>query len=867
MRKTFLTFCTAALALLAVSSCGKIWDEFDNVQGQIDDLKAKLEALEAKLNSEVATLNDRLGGVQDAFAKADADLKAALEAKITALDGKLADEISSLRSELDALDGAIDGKLNSKEEEIVAAIEELTTSLNTKYEELKGVDAQVAAALVELGVTKVVKNADGNAVITFADGTELEVATDANVNNEGLVTVVDGKWAVIGADGETTVLDAEVHPDTKLTFKVDLDTKELLYSLDGETYEKTGAFVSDEQFSIVNGVVEGEDYVTITIGGVEYNLPKVSANVFQIQSGKAFFTAGETKTFKVKSVGMVSSFLANSPKGWDVTVSNSEIVVTAPAEDAEGAAEGGVIEIWVLTDNGTTLLGTLAVTLQEAPFTLTVDGENVTLNVTGLTVNIEDEYGAYEAVLMDVVFGACPVDQYNPQAILDAMSQCGWAQAPEGAFNNYVGWDFVNTVETTIPELLGGEFVPGSYVVWAILRGYDAGLQLTTADFVLEYINKISVEVEATPSWNDISFSVDVKGAEESFAMVMPKEMYEGYAAEYWSEEGLANWESMGFGFEQLFFPGMLHYSPFKYFEGSFSDKITTFGAEEEDGYMTEVAPGSDWVILVLPLTKDNKNDYRLSDVTVYEVSAEELLPNGSAVVTFGDNAVAAYDRLTVPASTTGEVVYYYAFSADELVDYGLDNDDAILDYLLDNEVYMTGEAEFDMIFNSLSLGTEYTVAALAIDSEGKYGQLAKATYSTKALPYDTAGALSVSVASVEFSADNAKQVTVTYEVSGASKLAVYGGTSGAACAYSTAAATVSNWELKLLTQPGHYQLSKHDVVDGKVTITYNNYSTSGYYAYKYVYFTAYNVDEAGNVTVMTETQVVDLSTYAEVAE
>lgn len=136
--------------------------------------------------------------------------------------------------------------------------------------------------------------------------------------------------------------------------------------------------------------------MTITIGGVEYNLPKVSANVFQIQSGKAFFTAGETKTFKVKSVGMVSSFLANSPKGWDVTVSNSEIVVTAPAEDAEGAAEGGVIEIWVLTDNGTTLLGTLAVTLQEAPFTLTVDGENVTLNVTGLTVNIEDEYGAYE---------------------------------------------------------------------------------------------------------------------------------------------------------------------------------------------------------------------------------------------------------------------------------------------------------------------------------------------------------------------------------------------------------------------------------------------------------------------------------------
>lgn len=60
MRKTFLSFCVAALSLLAVSSCGKIWDEFDSVNAEIDALKAKVTALENKLNEEVARINEAL---------------------------------------------------------------------------------------------------------------------------------------------------------------------------------------------------------------------------------------------------------------------------------------------------------------------------------------------------------------------------------------------------------------------------------------------------------------------------------------------------------------------------------------------------------------------------------------------------------------------------------------------------------------------------------------------------------------------------------------------------------------------------------------------------------------------------------------
>ena len=56
MRKTFLTFCVAALSLFAVSSC---YDD-TALWGEVDALKAKVETLQNKLNEEVAAINAAL---------------------------------------------------------------------------------------------------------------------------------------------------------------------------------------------------------------------------------------------------------------------------------------------------------------------------------------------------------------------------------------------------------------------------------------------------------------------------------------------------------------------------------------------------------------------------------------------------------------------------------------------------------------------------------------------------------------------------------------------------------------------------------------------------------------------------------------
>ena len=51
MRKTFLTFCVAALSLLAVSSCGKIEDSLHQLEEGLANLTERVAALEKKLKT------------------------------------------------------------------------------------------------------------------------------------------------------------------------------------------------------------------------------------------------------------------------------------------------------------------------------------------------------------------------------------------------------------------------------------------------------------------------------------------------------------------------------------------------------------------------------------------------------------------------------------------------------------------------------------------------------------------------------------------------------------------------------------------------------------------------------------------------
>ena len=846
MRKTFLTFCTAVLALLAVSSCGKIWDEFDNVQGQIDDLKAKLEALEARLNSEISGLNTKISALET-------------------FKGTATETISGLVADLDALDGALDGKVS----DFTAALEALQGELGQKYQELKGADAEILAALTQVAVTKVEKKDNGNVVLYFADGTSVEIPSSANASNEGFVTVVDGKWAVVGADGQTTVLDAEVHPDTKLTFKVNPETKELLYSLDGEEYQPTGAYVSDEQFSVITNVVDGDDVVTVTIGGVDYSFPKATTNTFDIVSGKVFFQSYETKSVPVAMKGVVSSMVANAPAGWNVKLTNGGLSVTAPGASMDdwgdlvpenpGDEVAGVVEIWVVTEDGKTFVGKLGVTLAS-------QSDYAVITITEKS-NVRFDVGPMFA-MGDFYYGACKYEDYDPEALNTAIAGImDYDNMPKGV-NRFFDMTYGDEpwLETTLEEILGSEVELGStYVVWGYCyeTGYDpmtwTRTVISTAnDFIASFVTPTSVEFTSSASWNKADLTVKVAGAEKYLGLVMDAETYSMYAPML-QPESLAE---MGMTLEYA----LTQMGMYAYYTEDYEGALSAFGLEEEYlDYAEPLVAGTEYKVVVLPFEPyRDPASYTFNDLAVHTVKTADLTYGGQGVVTFGEPTV-SYTTFDIDINSTGAMTVYNCWTTEEYeaLEAEMPAGETMGDYLMLNygQLNMFDVPSTTAYFGnypSLQPGTSYTVAAIAIDADGKCSDVVTIVVETLAIPYDTTGSLVATIESVVFDPENAKNVTVTYNVTGAAKLALYANTSGAACAYTASASNVSVWEMRLVNEPMHYQLSKHDVVDGKVTVTYKNYSTSN----KYVYFMPYNVDENGTLVSFAAAKTADLSTY-----
>ena len=243
MRKTFKFFCVAAISLLAVSSCGKIEDSLNDLKTGLENLTARVEKLENKLNEDVATINSKIAGLEAAYKAADAELLATLQNA----DKELAASITTLTASLDALDGKVDGFIKSDAAAILAAIEELKAA----DEALADVDSEILAALVNVGVTKVEKNEAGNAVLTFTDGSTLEVPAQPGT---GVVTVVEVEgvkyWAVV-VDGEPVSLEVPVGHN-ELEFMVDEDGA-LLFSVDGgANWNETGAYVAEDADSLID---------------------------------------------------------------------------------------------------------------------------------------------------------------------------------------------------------------------------------------------------------------------------------------------------------------------------------------------------------------------------------------------------------------------------------------------------------------------------------------------------------------------------------------------------------------------------------------------------------------------------------------
>lgn len=836
MRKTFLTICAAVFALVAVSSCyddAPLWSEIDRLDGRIDSLASVLNQDVANLAALQSTVTGLETSLKKAIEDGDAAVKKALEDKLAAVetdleaaiaagDKTIADALTAEKAKIEAALETLQTGLTDvtgSVEKLNAALETLEATMGMNYKEVltkidsvdgaidgkitnltnaiallktadETFDAELAEAIAKIAVVKV-EDKGGKIVLTLADGSTVELSKPLkNVDNEGLVTVVDVEgakyWAVI-VDGEPVSLDILVGAPVKLLFKVAEDG-ELQYSVNDSEWVSTGAYVAgptliyqgetgeyeyDENWEMVPVL---EDFYTLEFGGQKYFLPmyKVDNSVVTIKAGKTYFAFGESKTIDVAVTDVTAMYVMTKPDGWRANLDGKKLTVTAPAEAnvTSGVAEAdGEVLLHCTTVEGTCKIAKLAVATTEG-FKLTVDEEgNITIinpevstisnPMTGmewtdfndayigieLVKNFSDPVGYvqgvpdnYDAMSTMISNWKTNTADYDPETY-EAIYTIGGAYVP-GEYE-------IDKIESTVADLYAfldwrgdGALPNGSqFVVWACPVD-DKGMP-RTEDLMYSYFSTpVAAEIAAVEggiSTSDIEVTVTVDGAESYYVGLVTEEQLYGWPI----DDYMVNQEGP-FGYFQM----ALEYGMAEY---AFQNMGVLFGGENGKE-MPEVLKASEvmggalmpettiymWVFPVV-------DGLELADYTyennlkpyIYDFTSGKLTSGGTVTVAF-EEAEKEFMNVTVDITPSeGATMVYYRFydqdSYNELEDVTAD--------LLANgkatvELPVSARAENDI--DGLAPGQTVVLAALAVDADGKYGETVNKSFTTKALEYST---------------------------------------------------------------------------------------------------------------------------------
>lgn len=779
--------------------------------------------------------------------------------------GKLEDDLNTLKGQV---------------ENLTLKLAELESKLNT---EVANLNAAIAAVDAKVAVVKV-EEKDGMVVLTLANGNTLNVGkADANANNSGLVTTVtnDGKtyWAVVKEDGTVESLNVEVgHPT--LSFKVDAETKNLLISYDGKTYESTGVVVRDpEAYShVITGFAEGEDYVAFTIGGKEYKLPKYDGNAVLGLSRANFFLRYEgEKQVELTAEGIEEFYVMAKPNGWKASFEKNILTVTAPTKAAIeiGAAEKvGEVLVHATTNDGKCKIAKIDV---KAGPGLTLD-----VDVAG-NITVENSYyGEFTSNWGDVSFGfsdfvfglATPAD-FNADPVKYLETYNTTYMAPNysdiifpSLYNIAQGGEYVegeyetDIVKTTVSEAyfmwMYEELPAGShFVVWA--APVDGEGKAVIGDVVYtEYLHLTHKVEVASVSHSDATLKIKVEGA-SSYIINAVAESY------YNREDNPTTFED----FMQAPMGGP--WAGFKKYGA-----VNALGMEIPAESMPEEIKLSEllgeklmfnenYKVWVMPVPEhmkklDEANSWPEENYYVYDFSAfdfnknfmpyvidlktNDIVEGGAyeAELLFYANTFTSIEA-TINAAEGTESIYYAWYKASEYVDFA--SEAAIRASLVENCFAPLTEGR-RVSKTYINPGDKYVLATFTIGTDGKYGKVVAKTFEATPIPYNKD--ITVEVVSCTLSEDG-KNYIVTVNVTGADKVIGYNITDNEA-----AKATY----LKNVCMNGHksaysnYQMA--NVTDGQAVLTFekNNYKKNYYVA-------AYTVANNAVNAISKDIAVIDL--------
>jgi hypothetical protein len=628
-----------------------------------------------------------------------------------------------------------------KFDKIEHRLDSLETSLNEQFQALNSlINSKTTIASCET-------NPDGSYDITLSNGIKFTVFPDGT-QYSSLVSVmkVSGVdcWATY-VNGELTPLkDSSGNPvpvvkdEYRTQVEVAVEDGKYFLIIDGKKY-MTGydvenmvqVFSSCETHKDATGNIYAMTFtfgegikVTVAVdgyNGVIFKLANVAGNATVLT--EYYINYKETQPILLEKAGVVD-YVMQIPDGWRVTERTDEYTgdvyldITAPAAEtvqAGAAVAKGDLKIVAVVEGGKAAVSKLA--LSAEPFK--------TFNISGTKAVIDPYKGVQK-----YVYGIMPADGYSEEALLAKVTELlgVTGDLPAGYAISETGINLAHA------EILGSELdSQTAYMFWAIpalyREGDNGGFYVKEGMFKTHRLAPISVKIsKPETALLDAHIKIEIDGTKSMYAgtSLKTEDLFENII--YQINNGIAE------PVETI---------------ASYEGSASAFPSEEANAG-TEFIPATTYVTWVIPVEAE-KTQYSVNDIIYKEFTTNSITSGGSLKVTIGES-VTDITTITFPASAEGaELIYYAWFDTDRYLT--VDNDSKAELILESANCTVVKGGSTDARIERVKPSKKMHMMVMAVDKDGRYGEVATASATTQALNYNT---LSVTANSTEIGSSKA---------------------------------------------------------------------------------------------------------------
>lgn len=623
-----------------------------------------------------------------------------------------------------------------------------------------------------IAIKNYVKEGD-NWVLTLTNGEKLTIYGEyepeqlptnliyvIEVEIDGVMTKV---WATMGADGKLTpimdgsnyipVVPEEVEMPTipSLEYKVE-DGKIWIKLSNSEQWIETGLtdealenlldqagacgiiavgfktikneYGEEETVSATFTLADGSTF-TVSIDGAcifEFTYWNDLVYSFYLAPGNTYGN-NENDRLSLSHKNLVD-FIKEVPQGWTIEFGELDrygdfpITLTAPSAEAienGTAVANGTIKLIGVFEGGKTAIAKLEVTTTAFKTIAVADGH----------VSIEPNTGVEE-----FAYGILPASEFDAAALKTKLET---EFLPYGL---WTGWNppynvstAYQVIETSVEKIYGQELTPGAeYVLWTVLVkgtkvGYDYEYSLNSEIFTQPFA-QVVVDAQATKiTFNDITVKINFLGFDKYYGGIM--------LSNYFNKE--SKLEEINNAYEWNMTSYLTEYTNDA---PTIETSLQNFPCADISG----IAFNTSYTMWIIPI-EAGKTAYSESDMRIFEWTSANVEEGGTLTVNeVAGTLVQEYESLSVNLenNTAASSIYYKWYETAALPA----EDKLAMDVLTTGSTF--DPANPTVSSYNLTYNTSYTLVAVPVDGEGKYGSVCKFEHKTKDLTYSETFKLAV---------------------------------------------------------------------------------------------------------------------------